>query len=311
MDLKQLLRPHLSNMCNKIIKRGIKAGLLSDTAMLQHLAAFFPYRVEESSYTLPAYPEEQRRHPSSKLPIPPDPFWAQYCTNVETYLQSGLDDTITVRRLLTESGAPIEQLGRILELGVAGGRLIRHFEDLSQQQETWGVDVWSSAILWCKEHLSPFNFATTTLTPHLPFEDRSFGLIYAGSVWTHLDDLAEAWTLEAHRLLRPGGRLYFTINDRSAVKIFEGGGSDENRARYIERIRPENWTAWLKLLVGQAGYQSFARGEAQMVTMGRSTDSHVMWDADYLLKRLGRGWEVCSVTPEAYGHQTGVLLGRI
>jgi SAM-dependent methyltransferase len=195
-----------------------------------------------------------------------------------------------MRRLLLESEAQIGQLGRILELGVAGGRLIRHLVDIAPQQEIWGVDVWSSAILWCKEHLSPpFFFATTTVMPHLPFEDRSFGLVFAGSVWTHLGDLAEAWALEVHRVLRPGGRLYFTINDRSAVKIFEGGGIAEHRARYLERVKPNNWSGWLKLLDGHSGYQRFVRGDAQMVTMGRSTEAHVMWDVDYLLKRWGPG----------------------
>lgn len=309
MNLKQRLRTYLNN---RIVKPGIKAGLFSEIPTTQHVAAIFPHEGDQPYYTLPAYPEEMRRHPGSPLPIPPDPFWADYCTSVETYLQSGLDDITTMRRLLLESGAPIEQLGRILELGVAGGRLIRHLSDLAPQHEIWGVDIWASAILWCKEHLSPpFHFATTTVTPHLPFEDRSFDLVYAGSVWTHLDDLAEAWTLEAHRVLRPGGRLYFTINDRAAVKVFEGGGTAENRARYLERIRPDNWSSWLKLLESHSGYQSFARGDAQMVTMGRSTQSHVMWDADYLLQRLGPGWKVCSVTPEAYGHQTGVLLARV
>jgi SAM-dependent methyltransferase len=165
-------------------------------------------------------------------------------------------------------------------------------------------------VLWCKEALSPpFHFATTTVVPHLPFEDNYFGLVYAGSVWTHLDDLAEAWSLEARRVLWPNGRFYFTINDRSAVKFFQGGGKD--RARYIERVRPKNWEAWLTQLKNDAGYQKFARGEAQMVTMGRSTNAHVLWDVDYLIQRLGPGWRVCSITPEAYGHQTGVLLAKI
>jgi predicted nucleic acid-binding Zn finger protein len=39
-------------------------------------------------------------------------------------------------------------------------------------------------------------------------------------VWTNLDDLAEAWALEARRVLRHDGRFYFTINDRSAVTVF-------------------------------------------------------------------------------------------
>jgi SAM-dependent methyltransferase len=308
--LKWKLRFSLNNI--KAVTAGLKAGLWSEITTVQQVAAIFPHKAGQPTYTLPAYPDEMRWHPGSPFPIPPDPLWAYYCTTVETYLQSGLDDTTTMRRLLLESAAPIEQLGRILELGVAGGRLIRHLADLTPQQEIWGVDIWASAILWCKEHLSPpFHFATTTVVPHLPFEDRSFGLVFAGSVWTHLDDLADAWALEVHRVLRPGGRLYFSLNDRSAVKVFEGGGIAENRARYVERVRPENWSYWLKWIEGFPEYQRFARGDTQMVTMERSTQAQVLWDVDYLLKRWGPGWRICSVTPEAYGHQTGVLLARV
>jgi SAM-dependent methyltransferase len=286
----------------------LKDRLIRMAALIQQLAAIYPHDVNNATYTLPAFPTAER-HSASPFPIPPGPLWASYCTRVETYLQSGEDDIAEMKRLLDASGAPIGAAGRILEIGVAGGRMMRHLADLAQTQEIWGIDHWATAILWCKEHLSPpFNFATTTVTPHLPFEDNYFGLVFAGSVWTHLDDLAEAWALEARRVLRRDGRFYFTVNDRSAVKVFQGGGKD--RERYLERVRPENWEDWLALLKDNAGYQRFARGEAQMVTMGRSTNAHVLWDSDYLIRRLGPGWRVCSVTPEAYGHQTGVLLAK-
>jgi SAM-dependent methyltransferase len=254
---------------------------------------------------LPAYAE------GTSFAIPPEEFRAGYCTTDASYLASGRDDTDTMRRLIIESGTSLQELGNVLELGVAGGRMIRHLADIASSQEVWGVDHWASAVLWCREHLSPpFHFATTTVTPHLPFEDRYFGFVFAGSVWTHLDDLAEAWALEVRRILRPGGRFYFSINDRSAVKFFQGGGSVKDRERYIERIRPINWTSWLEKLEHDEAYQRFARGEVQMVTMGRSTEAHVLWDVDYLIGRLGPGWQKCSVTPAAYGHQTGVLLAK-
>ena len=174
MSLKKSLRRFLTN---RIIQPAIGPSLLTEAAVVQQIAAVFPHDGAESSYTLPAYPDAARLHPNSPFPIPPDQFWAHYCTSVETYLSSGLDDTAIMRRLLSESGAPIEGLGRILELGVAGGRLIRNLSDLAANQQIWGVDIWASAVLWCQEHLSPpFHFATTTVTPHLPFEDRSFGV---------------------------------------------------------------------------------------------------------------------------------------
>ncbi len=277
-------------------------------APLQHLALLYPHNAEDTSYTLPAFPEPDRS--DNALPTPPEPLWANYCTSAESFLKSGADDVDAMVGLIAESGTSIEDAGRTLELGVAGGRLIRHLVKHAPAQEIWGVDHWATAVLWCKAALSPpFHFATTTVVPHLPFESNYFGLVYAGSVWTHLDDLAEAWALEVRRVLRPGGRFYFTINDRAAVKVFQGGGKD--RARYIERVRPQNWESWLTQLKAHPGYLKFERGDAQMVTMGRSTNAHVLWDANYLIKRFGPGWRTCSITPEAYGHQTGVLLERL
>jgi ubiquinone/menaquinone biosynthesis C-methylase UbiE len=46
-----------------------------------------------------------------------------------------------------------------------------------------------------------------TILPHLPFEDRSFDVVYAGSVFTHIDDLAQTWFLELRRVLHAGGML--------------------------------------------------------------------------------------------------------
>jgi SAM-dependent methyltransferase len=285
-------------------------SIIRDNAsVIQHVGAIFPYNAESDTYTLPAFPGAGTSHPKSRFPIPPEPLWANYGTSVDSYLQSGLDDTIVLRRALEDSGTSIGELGKVLELGVAGGRLIRHLDDVAESTEVWGVDVWATAILWCKEYLSPpFHFATTPVIPCLPFEDRSFGLVIAGSVWTHLDDLADAWALEVHRILKPGGCLYFTVNDRAAVEIFEGGGAEEDRARYIERVRPDNWTRWLDLLNNHSGYQKFARGDVSMVTIGRSTQAHVMWDIDFLLERWRPGWETLFIIPQAYGHQTGVLL---
>lgn len=51
-----------------------------------------------------------------------------------------------------------------------------------------------------------FRFVTTTTLPHLPFADGYFHMIHAGSVFTHIADLAEAWLLEIRRVLaRAGG----------------------------------------------------------------------------------------------------------
>src|SRR5947208_884804 len=56
------------------------------------------------------------------------------------------------------------------------------------------------------------------LAPPLAFDDASFDLVYALSVFTHLTgDLQVAWRDELRRVLRPGGRLLITTHGRSYV----------------------------------------------------------------------------------------------
>ena len=274
---------------------------------------YWPHQYQAECYSRPIQPDLSTTHPSSPIAVPPPEFWAHYCTSTESYLESGREDCDALRRLLAESDAPIEQAGRILELGCAGGRMLRWLTDLTPETQLWGADIWSSAVLWCQDHLSPpCHFLTNTIVPHLPFEDRSFGLIYCGSVFTHVDDLVEAWFLELHRILRPGGRLYFSVNDRHAVAVFDGDASPEAYPRYYERTGGKpNWDAFVQMISKRSDYQRFRRGEAYMVTMGRSMSAHVMWDTNVLCRRLEYGYRACSVTPESYGHQTTVLLERL
>jgi SAM-dependent methyltransferase len=150
------------------------------------------------------------------------------------------------------------------------------------------------------------------VVPHLPFEDRSFGLVYCGSLFTHIDDLAEAWFLELHRILRPGGRLYFSVNDRHAVDVFDGKASPAAYARYYERTGGrDNWEAFVSACSADPQYQRFRQGGAAMAALGRDGMAHVMWDTRALTRHLGYGYRCRSVNPESYGHQTTVLLERI
>ena len=151
--VKQTLRHNVNRAVTSSIPT--LAATPSFVATVQHIAALFPHRADDESYSLPAFPErDDAADPYFGLPVPPEVLRATYGSGPESYLRSGHEDVTTLRKLLTDSGATVEGLGRILEFGVAGGRLIRHFADLAESQEIWGVDVWATAILWCQEHPS-------------------------------------------------------------------------------------------------------------------------------------------------------------
>lgn len=279
---------------------------------LMQFAQFWPHDHGAATFSRPIHPDESTIDPASAFAVPPPELWAGYCTSAPSWLASGHEDVTTMARIMEESGAPIAGCERILELGCAAGRMIRWLPPIAPDAQLWGTDIWSTAILWCQGHLSPpCHFATNTMAPHLPFEDRSFDLVYAGSVFTHLDDLAETWFLELHRILRPGGRLYVTLVDEHAVRVFDGHADPADYPGYYERTGGKaEWDVFVRTNEGRPDYQRFRRGDAYMITLGRSMVAHVMWNSAELCRRLEYGYAVRAVTPESYGHQTTVLLER-
>jgi SAM-dependent methyltransferase len=233
-----------------------------------------------------------RRQGSDPLPIPPRELRLGY----EAYDSNGGLHVEAMLRVAKDAGLEWQEGDRILDFGCGAGRMIRHLEPLAGKCEIWGVDIRSEHILWCKQNLSPpFNFATTTRVPHLPFEDRSFRFIYCGSVFTHIDDLADAWLLELHRILVPGGMLYATIHDENTVAMMEDVARNE-----------AGWLSWVR---SRPAYKA-ARGSFDMIAIGRDSDSQIFYDRDYFCRMLRPGYDVLSIHPEAYFYQTAVLAQR-
>ena len=302
-QLKTWARPH--------VQVGTVPVVRAIAPALMQYGSFWPHDRGVKSYSRPVW--ESGTKGTDGLPVPPRELWAHYCTSEDSFVASGREDCEAMAKILADSGITLADAGAILDLGCAAGRMIRHMPAMAPESTIWGADIWSSAILWCQDHLCPpSSFAVTTMFPHLPFEDRSFDLVYCGSLFTHIDDLAEAWFAELHRILRSGGCLYFSINDQHAAQVFDGQGDPAAYAGYFERTGGKaEWDSFVAALSRDPGYRRFRRGEAYMFTMGRSMESHVMWDTDVLCKRLSWGYRRRSVTPYSYGHQSTVLLERI
>jgi SAM-dependent methyltransferase len=232
-----------------------------------------------------------------KLPIPPRHLHAGYCRDTEHYLQVGKEHVATMRQLVARSGPPLEQTKRIVELGCSAARMLRWLSDLAPGRELWGLDITAEHINWCKRYLSPpFYFATTTIYPHLPFEDRYFDFLFAGSVFTHIGDLADAWWLEMRRIVRPGGRLFITLQDRHTMKVLdrEPGYLLGEVLNALPEYRLLRDTPFEILGVGAKSWDRI----------------HIFYDMERLCERLAPFFKVLSINPEAYAYQTALLLER-
>jgi SAM-dependent methyltransferase len=128
-------------------------------------------------------------------------------------------------RWFVESGAatyaaivehvPRDNLSSVLDFGCGCGRVLRHWNDFNG--ELCGSDVNSDAVHWCRANLPHVaRVEVNGGAPPLVFDDSSFDLVYAVSVFTHLTEpLQLAWRDELRRVLRPGGYLIVTTQGRA------------------------------------------------------------------------------------------------
>jgi SAM-dependent methyltransferase len=260
----------------------------------------------------------QTRNSESGLPIPPKQMWEGYGMSEKEYLQSGQRHMAAMQRILASAGSSTEKLNRVLDLGCAAGRMLRFYPYQEGRSELWGVDINAPYISWCQNHLSPpFLFATVTTVPHLPFEDNFFDLVYCGSVFTHITDLADAWLLEVRRVLRKGGYAYITVQDKTSVEILLSryGGTVAvlpEADRTAEKLDGEPGTSAEGIHLIHEFDKTVDLSSLDYATFSFSSDpvSNIFYDTKFLTDKWSRFVEIVSVTPRAYGCQTAVLCRK-
>jgi SAM-dependent methyltransferase len=264
--------------------------------------AFYPYFEAEPTRVIRPADQNPECDSIDGLPVPPRSLFAGYGASSEVYLSSGREHHQAMMRILSSSGWELAETNSILDFGCAGGRMIRCLKDVAVGREIWGVDIRAEHILWCQQHLSPpFRFATTTTYPHLPFEDNSFALIYAGSVFTHIGDLEDTWLLELRRILRPGGLIYATVHDNHAISV-------------ILSCQQGDWlhgsALHRQVCELEARYNFLKQGFGMMSITLEPGNAQVFHDRDYLRKRWGQFLTIHSFHDEAYGYQTAVVMSK-
>jgi SAM-dependent methyltransferase len=251
------------------------------------------------------------------LPVPPEDMWEGYGRSKEEYLASGLRHMRAMVEILEQRGARAEELERVLDFGCAGGRLLRFYPRKGTSQELWGVDISARYISWCQCNLSPpFLFATTTTQPHLPFEDNHFDLVYCGSIFTHVTDLADAWFLELRRVLRKGGHAYITIQDKTSMQAmlarYRAAPPDAQSVKSYVKIDGDPGTSPAGLQAVHEANRATGVASKDFASFAYAVDpfSNIFYDTPYLVEKWSRFAEVVSVTPSAYGSQTALLCRK-
>ncbi len=165
------------------------------------------------------------------LPVPPPHLIMRVAgtPDLDWFLESGRLAAASIREALERAGAPVEQLSSILDFGCGCGRVVRNWAGLDASVA--GSDLSGVAVEWCREHLPFARFETNGLSPPLAFEDASFDLTYALSVFTHLPEaIQHEWMDELRRVVRPGGFVLLTTHGERYLERLDAAERDRFRA---------------------------------------------------------------------------------
>lgn len=241
------------------------------------------------------------------MPVPPEKVMRSYAAEPAVYLNAGKLQTLMMIDLVRAAGLDLTSSSRILDFGCGAARMTRWLRLLGDGPEYWGVDTHGPGTFWARRALGEWlNIVITTRLPHLPFEDRYFDLLYAGSVFSHIDDLAEAWLLELRRIVRPGGILYLTVMDDTTIQIL-----NTKRREHLEKDILLGNSEHIKAFDDYAarGADMFAIRRSPIHTL-RSASPQVFYQAEFLKKHWGRWFDVVDYKPRAYGYQSAVVLRK-
>lgn len=140
------------------------------------------------------------------------------------YWLSGLKDYLQIQATLARHHILLRAHDRVVDFGCASGRVLRHFLTHQSELDLYGTDINIRHIAWILQFLGPRpKVIQNTILPQLPLEDNSVSLLYAFSVFTHIDHYELGWLAEIRRVLKPGGMAYLTVHTDHTWQVLRSG----------------------------------------------------------------------------------------
>lgn len=244
---------------------------------------------------------------NDKYPIPSPSDREYYFDNRHYhYWLSGLKDYLFIKQSLNKNGYPLQDSSGVFDLGCASGRVLRHFLCHENNLELWGADINLRHIEWIRRFLAPSLkvFQNTTL-PHLPLEDNTFHIVYAFSVFTHIDELELAWLAEVRRILKKDAVAYLTIHSDNTWENIESA-----RPLYDNLITNSEYIHEYKVTPELFRKPMSSEKMVFKWTTASIYNSIVFHSISYINNVWGRFFEVLDIIKEGHNYQDVILLRK-
>ncbi len=270
----------------------------TDTRLLQTLAdeSDITTLVDRDPYTLP----------STKMRV------GYYGERHLDYWISGLKDYRAMLDTIARHGGSLVPGDSVLDFGCSTGRVLRHFDaqfpaDQQGALHCWGVDISSMWIEWARQNLSPrLRIMHTPTEPRLPLEDRAMALVYAFSVFTHIDEFELAWIAELRRVLRVGGIAYLSVHTERTWELMGRQSSWPLHGFLTRDGTDENGD----VITTEALLTTMPR--ERVVHMSESSPvPRVFQSQEYLQREWGRYFEVLEIIERGAAYHDICVLRRV
>ncbi|MCQ3928909.1 MAG: hypothetical protein DPW16_00495 [Chloroflexi bacterium] len=147
--------------------------------------------------------------------------------DVKRFNRTGKESRRDFEAALQSIGKAYTDFHSILDFGVGCGRIMRWMKDRSRTAKLYGTDIDELAINWSKKHIRYAQYEVNQGLPPLNYADEQFDLVYAHSVFSHLDEkYQDAWLGELKRVTKPGAVLLLTIHGDFAWQSFYNSAPD-------------------------------------------------------------------------------------
>ncbi|HZZ20092.1 MAG TPA: class I SAM-dependent methyltransferase [Opitutaceae bacterium] len=177
----------------------------------------------------------------------------------------------------------------ILDFGCGLGRVLKPLSDRAPYSKLVGFDIDVAMLDACRFLLDDQKIRLVSSTASLP--DASFDLVFAISVFTHLDTSIDLWLKEINRLIRPNGRALLTYHDETLFAEMVVAGQIADRALTDIALQE-------RFIVGKGSEEGGAAMGTFLTTKA--------WEA-----LVSPHFEVLVTTPRGlFGHQSYSLLRK-
>ena len=222
------------------------------------------------------------------------------------YWASGHTDWLNVQSAINELGVGPQtgnQKIRLLDIGCATGRVLRHVNVFGSGFEAYGSDLAPANIAWMKRYLPAAIKATSNTTEaRLDFPDNFFDVVTGFSFMPHLDEAELDWLQELNRVTHPNGILYLTIANDATWSI---GAERESTFHHFNSV-PGNQPFSKSTFTQPLPEDRIVR---KMST--RSVYNCFVWHRDAFIESVwGKSVNVCRIADRAHLDYQSVLLAR-